>query len=108
MSDWVRVAATGDVPMLEGRKVDIGGRRVAVFRLRDRWAAVDAVCPHRDGPLQDGLVADDCVTCPLHNRRFDLTTGRQVGGDDAVAVHEVAIRDDALWIRLSASEAQAA
>lgn len=108
MNDWRRVAAVADVPMLEGRSVSVAGQRIAVFRLPSGWAAVDASCPHRGGPLQDGIVADSCVICPLHNRRFDLKTGQQTDGTDAVAVHEVAERDDGVWIRLAATEAKAA
>jgi nitrite reductase (NADH) small subunit len=98
---WVRVGDVDDVPLLEGRSATVDGRRIAVFRLADGWAAIDAACPHLGGPLADGLVADRCVTCPLHGRRFDLETGEQAGGDDAVAVHEVAERDGELWVRLA-------
>jgi nitrite reductase (NADH) small subunit len=98
---WVRVGAVDDVPLLEGRSVTVDGRRVAVFRLPDGWAAIDAACPHRGGPLSDGLVAERCVTCPLHGRRFDLATGEQHGGDDVVAVHDVQERDGDLWVRLA-------
>lgn len=108
MSDWTRVADVADVPMLEGRSVSVAGRRVAVFRLPGGWAATDAHCPHRDGPLQDGIVADSCVTCPLHNRRFDLVSGQQDGGPLSVAIHEVAVRDDGVYVRLVAAEARAA
>jgi nitrite reductase (NADH) small subunit len=98
---WVCAGRADDVPLLEGRSVEIDGRRVAIFRLPDGWAATDAACPHKGGPLQDGLVADRCVTCPLHNRRFDLRSGAQQGGDDGVAVHEVDERGGILWVRLS-------
>jgi nitrite reductase (NADH) small subunit len=91
---YVMVGAVEDVPLLEGRSVAVDGRRVAVFRLPDGWAAVDAGCPHRGGPLQDGIVADWCVTCPLHNRRYDLR------GED-LHRHEVIERDGALWVRLT-------
>jgi nitrite reductase (NADH) small subunit len=107
MTGWTRIAAIADVPLLEGRAVTAGGRRIAVFRLPDGWAAVDAACPHRGGPLQDGLVADTCVTCPLHGRRFDLRSGAQVGGTDAIAVHELREHDGALWLR-AAETARAA
>ena len=100
---WTRVGAVDDVPLLEGRSAEVGGRRVAVFRLPGGWVATDAVCPHRGGPLQDGLVTEDCVTCPLHNRRFNVRTGRQQSGEDAVAVHEVVEHDGAVWVRLAAA-----
>jgi nitrite reductase (NADH) small subunit len=102
-SPFVPVGTPADVPPLEGRSVTVGGRRIAIFRRADGWAAIDAICPHRGGPLQDGLVADGCVTCPLHGRRFDLETGEGTGGPDTppVAVHEIAERDGELWVRLS-------
>jgi len=98
---WTRVASVEDVPHLEGRSIEVGGRRVAIFRLPDGWAATDAACPHKGGPLQDGIVADSCVTCPLHQRRFDLVTGLQIGGHDAIAVHDIEERDGALYVRLA-------
>lgn len=102
MSGWVRVGTVDDVPLLEGRSVAVGDRRVAVFRLHDgSFTAIDAACPHAGGPLADGIVADACVTCPLHNRRFDLVTGESEG-PERVEVHEVDVRHDELWVRLAA------
>ena len=91
---YVAVGLPDDVPLLEGRSATVAGRRIAVFRLPDGWAAVDAACPHRGGPLQDGIVAESCVTCPLHNRRYDLR------GDELVR-HDIVERDGMLWVRLA-------
>lgn len=90
---WVAVGRADDVPMLEGRSVQFGARRVAVYRLPSGWAAIDHACPHEAGPLADGIVADACVTCPLHGWRFDLATGRRIGGDERVTSYEVRERD---------------
>jgi len=98
---WTLVGRVDDVPLLEGRSTTVGGRRIAVFRLPDGWAAVDAHCPHAAGPLADGIVADACVTCPLHGRRFDLATGAALNGDERVAVHEACERDGEIWVRLA-------
>lgn len=100
---WLRVGRAADVPLLEGRSVEIDGRRVAVFRLPDGWAAIDHACPHRGGPLGDGIVAEHCVTCPLHNQRFSLRTGERVGGDgDGVRTYEIRERDGHLELRVDA------
>jgi nitrite reductase (NADH) small subunit len=99
MSEWTVVGRAEDVPMLEGRSARYGDRRIAVFRLQVGWAAIDHACPHAGGPLSDGIVADSCVICPLHNRRFDLFTGEQAGGTDRVATYEVRERDGMLEIR---------
>jgi nitrite reductase (NADH) small subunit len=96
------VGAADDVPMLEGRRATVDGRRVAIFRLPTGFAATDAECPHRGGPLSDGLVADGCVTCPLHNWRLDLTTGTIGGEGDRMPIHDVVEDDGRLWVRLAA------
>jgi nitrite reductase (NADH) small subunit len=98
---WTLVGRVEDIPYLEGRSVTVQGRRIAIFRLPSGLAAIDAQCPHAAGPLADGIVADACVTCPLHGRRFDLETGLALNGPEAVAVHEVREDDGALWIRLA-------
>lgn len=80
------------IPVGEGRVVDIGRRRLAVFRARDgRVHVTQAACPHRGGPLADGLLGGDVVVCPLHGRRFSLVTGACLVGDcaplEVFAVH---------------------
>ncbi|QZY46844.1 Rieske (2Fe-2S) protein [Mycolicibacterium austroafricanum] len=79
----VDVGSVNEIPVGEGRTFAVEGTQVAVFRLRDgSLRAVDAVCPHRGGPLADGL-ADDCVVvCPLHGHTFDMSTGSEVTGAD--------------------------
>jgi nitrite reductase (NADH) small subunit len=98
---WLSVGRVADIPELEGRSVTVAGRRIAVFRLPDGWAAIDGDCPHRGGPLSDGLVSESCVTCPLHGRRFDLHTGAQARGEDVVTVHEIREHRGKLYLRLA-------
>lgn len=102
------VGSVDDIPMLEGRQATVDGRRVAVFRLPTGFAATDAACPHKGGPLSDGLVADGCVTCPLHNWRLDLTTGVVKGDDTVVPIHDVLVLDGRLWVRIAAGAGPAA
>ena len=99
---YADVGAAADVPMLEGRDATVDGRRIAVFRLPTGFSATDAACPHKGGPLSDGLVADGCVTCPLHAWRLDLTTGEVQGDDTVVPIHDVVVRDGRLWVRIAA------
>jgi nitrite reductase (NADH) small subunit len=95
------VCATADVPLGEGRAVTIEGRRIAIFNTPTGWYALDHACPHRGGPLADGIVSDSCVTCPLHERRYDLATGLPPDGGEGVVVHEVEIRDGEVMVRLA-------
>jgi nitrite reductase (NADH) small subunit len=94
------VGRAADVPLLEGRSVTVGGRRIAVFRTPEGLRAIDGACPHAGGPLADGIVADRCVTCPLHGLRFDLATGEGSTPDARVTVYEVEERNGGLWLRL--------
>jgi len=100
MDGFVRVGRADDIPMLEGRAVTVGARRIAIFRTGEGFHALAAACPHRGGPLADGIVADSCVTCPLHNWRFDLRTGAGAGDNPGVESFEVMERGGELWLRI--------
>jgi nitrite reductase (NADH) small subunit len=77
----VDLGSVEQIPPGEGRTFAVDGVQIAVFRLRDgSLRAVDAVCPHRGGPLADGLTDDTVVVCPLHNHTFDLCSGAEVSG----------------------------
>jgi nitrite reductase (NADH) small subunit len=95
----IRVCGVEDVPLGEGRAVVVSGRRLAVFRAEDGWFALDATCPHRGGPLADGIVASRTVICPLHERRFDLATGEErPSGGYCVAVHRIEVRGEDVYL----------
>ena len=98
---WTLVARIEDVPLLEGRTTTSTAAGSPSSACSTGFAAIDAHCPHAAGPLADGIVADSCVTCPLHGRRFDLETGLALNGPESVAVHEVRIEEDEVWVRLS-------
>ncbi|HWC39521.1 MAG TPA: nitrite reductase small subunit NirD [Acidimicrobiales bacterium] len=97
----VRVCSVEDVPRGEGRSARVEGRRIAVFNTATGWYAIANVCPHRGGPLADGLVADTCVICPLHERRFDLATGAPLSGGSGVDAYPVVVRAGQVLVRLA-------
>lgn len=105
---WVDAGAVEDVPRYEGRRITVEGQRVAIFRTDDGFHALAADCPHAGGPLQDGLVADGCVTCPLHGRRFELTTGEALNGAEGVRAYAVTVRGGRLLLAVPAGELAAA
>jgi nitrite reductase (NADH) small subunit len=70
------------IPLGEGRLFQPGNLPVAVFRARHgEFYATQAWCPHQAGPLADSLIGGGTLVCPLHNFRFDLSTGDPVGND---------------------------
>ena len=72
---WVPVTACVNIPLREGRAVAVGGRNIAIFNLGERFLAIDDRCPHRGGPLSEGLLSGKTVVCPLHATRVDLECG---------------------------------
>lgn len=70
------------IPLSEGRRVQVGHIPVAVFRTRSGEVyATQALCPHRAGPLADGIVGGGELHCPLHAYKFDLATGASIGNE---------------------------
>lgn len=75
---WVRIAYCKDIPLREGRAVRVNGREIAIFNLGDHFVALDNRCPHRGGPLADGIVSGTTIVCPLHAWKFSVETGAGV------------------------------
>jgi len=70
------------IPLGEGKVYEVAGRALAVFRTRQGMLhATQAACPHRGGPLADGVLGSGLVVCPLHGFKFELSTGSPVGND---------------------------
>ena len=72
---WVRMARCEDIPLREGRSIRAGEGEIAIFNLGDRFLAVSNRCPHRGGPLSEGIVSGGMVVCPLHAWKVGLETG---------------------------------
>ncbi len=83
MSNWTEVVALEDIPRLGSRVIEAGDMKVAVFRTsEDQVFAIRNECPHKGGPLSEGIVHGTSVTCPLHNWKIDLASGEALGPDD--------------------------
>lgn len=75
---WVAVARVSDVPPGQVRRVEAEGRALALVNLEGRYYALDAVCPHQGGPLDEGKLWHGTLECPWHHHRYDPATGRNV------------------------------
>lgn len=98
---WIRITNVNNLPLREGRKVVVDDRELAVFHLGNgQYAAVDNACPHRGGPLCDGIVTGHAVVCPLHAWKVDLETGNVLKPDVCVRTlnYEVQVEDGVLTV----------
>ena len=83
MTQWIDIASLEDVPQRGARVVKTAHGCVAVFRTgADEVFALDNACPHKAGPLAEGIVHGKSVTCPLHNWVISLETGMAQGADE--------------------------
>lgn len=82
-TSWIEIGHLNDIPRQGARCVKNGETTIAVFRtVDDRVFALEDKCPHKNGPLSQGIVHDGCVTCPLHNWVISLETGEAQGADE--------------------------
>ncbi len=85
------------IPPGEGRVFDVDGVQIAVFHTRDgNVFATQAKCPHRGGPLYDGLIDEVSVVCPLHDRIYDLRSGAGLGNECSIVTYPVRVGADGL------------
>lgn len=92
VSHWVDVGDLGAIPRRGARVVKTPLGCIAVFRTADDEAfAIHDRCPHKGGPLSQGIVHERSVTCPLHNWVIDLATGEAQGADNG-RVATIALR----------------
>lgn len=81
--NWHEIGSIEDIPARGARCVTTPQGRIGVFRTADNEIyAIEDHCPHRGGPLSQGIVHGASVTCPLHNWVFSLETGMALGADE--------------------------
>src|SRR5690606_11586884 len=102
---WVRICTIDEIPLLGARVLECGGDdNIALFRpAPDRVFALTDRCPHKGGPLSQGIVSGDTVTCPLHAWNITLDSGQACAPDVGCARrYPVQLRDGHVWLSLTA------
>ncbi len=101
MSDWIQILSLEDIPVLGARVVKTDTMNIAVFRTaRDGVFALKDECPHKQGPLSQGIVHGEAVSCPLHNWKIDLATGEALGADTGCTrSFETKVEDGLVYLR---------
>ncbi|MEA3302629.1 MAG: nitrite reductase small subunit NirD [Pseudomonadota bacterium] len=104
MSDWIEITQLDEIPVLGSRVVKTDSMDIAIFRTSDdRIFAVKDACPHKQGPLSQGIVHGTSVTCPLHNWKIDLASGEALGADEGCTnVYDTKVEDNMVYLRIPA------
>lgn len=110
MSHWVKVAALTDIPQLGAcvvrtKNADNGNIEIGVFRTEDdRIFAINNRCPHKAGPLSQGIVYGDKVACPLHGWKISLLDGKAEEPDvGETACFNTRVEDGFVYLELKAA-----
>ena len=98
--NWIEIGALDDIPRQGARVLKTGIGCIAVFRTaNDEVFALNDKCPHKGGPLSQGIVHGTSVTCPLHNWVFSLDTGAAMGADQGqVTTHRIRVEQGRIFI----------
>jgi nitrite reductase (NADH) small subunit len=109
MTNWTEIAKLEDIPRLGARVLKTDTMNIALFRTsRDEVFAIKDECPHKQGPLSQGIVHGTSVTCPLHNWKIDLASGEALGPDEGCTnTFATRIEDGRVYLALSVGEAAA-
>lgn len=92
MAAFVKVGTTSELAPGQAKEVEVNGKTIALFNLGGSYYAIDNTCTHRGGPLSEGDVAGQVVTCPWHGAKFNITSGEVVGPPARAGVASYCIR----------------
>jgi nitrite reductase (NADH) small subunit len=101
LADFVAAVAAGEVPAGTAVEVTVDGRVVAIFNVGGTFHALSGRCPHRGGPLGQGFLDGNQVSCPWHNYTFDVATGENVvNADLKVPRYPVKVEDGQVFVKV--------
>ncbi len=108
IGEWLDIGWVNEIPVRGSRTVTVDGAgEIAVFRTGDdKVFALRNRCPHKGGPLCDGITSGTTVVCPLHGQRFDLESGAPVlaSQPDCLATFPTRVEDGVILVDLSRGE----
>jgi nitrite reductase (NADH) small subunit len=96
---FIRAAQSSDIPPGSIHEFQVGATSVALANVEGKFFAINNVCMHRGGPLGEGELDRQIVTCPWHGWQFDVTTGHMVGNSAIAApCYAVEVRDGDIFV----------
>jgi 3-phenylpropionate/trans-cinnamate dioxygenase ferredoxin subunit len=103
MSNWIQACGTDDIDEEDLIRWDHGGQTYAIYNTEKGFFATDGNCTHEEQHLEDGLVIDCVIECPLHGGRFDICTGKALSAPctEDLKTYPVKIEDGQVFVQLS-------
>jgi nitrite reductase (NADH) small subunit len=101
MAEFVKIAGVSELPAGGGTVKEINGQAIALFNLAGTYYAIDNTCVHRGGPLGEGELDGDIVTCPWHAWQYSVKTGKSLNNPSAcVKTYEVKVEGTDVMVLL--------
>jgi nitrite reductase (NADH) small subunit len=101
MAEFVKVAALSDLPPGSAKAVETGGKAIALYNVDGNVFATTGTCPHRGGPLGEGDLASEVITCPWHGFQYDVKTGACLTNPAlSLARHAVRLEGDSILVEI--------
>jgi len=101
MAEFREICKESEIPPGTGKAFTIGRDEIGIFNLNGRFYAIDNLCPHEGGPLAEGQVEGEIVTCPLHGWRLKITTGESLELPGVcISVFEVKVENGKVFVKV--------
>ncbi|WP_424968782.1 MULTISPECIES: Rieske 2Fe-2S domain-containing protein [unclassified Dinoroseobacter] len=102
MSEWIQACHTSEIDEEDLIRWDHGDKTYAIYNTPKGFFCTDGMCTHEAQHLEEGLVIDDVIECPLHQGRFNLITGKALSAPvcEDLATYEVDVRDGVVFVRV--------
>ncbi|MCG3119858.1 MAG: Biphenyl dioxygenase ferredoxin subunit [bacterium] len=102
MAQFIKVASTNELAAGAAKQIDVEGKSIALFHLDGNYYAIGNECTHRGGPLAEGFIEGDTVTCPWHGAQFNIKTGAVASAPASkpVAKYNVRVQGDAVELEI--------
>src|SRR5213592_3257274 len=104
MEHWIEVAKTSEILPGKRKTLKVFGSSITVFNVEGRFYAIDNTCPHQGGPLGEGALEGEVVTCPWHAWKYNVRTGCAVV-TPSVGTHELRVIDGRVEIGTDSDQA---
>ena len=102
MENWILVCDKDQIDFEDLIRFDHGDKTFCIYNIKDGFFATDGICTHEEVHLEDGLVTDDEIECPMHQGIFNIKTGEVIQDPPCVALktYDVKLEGDKIYLKI--------